>query len=360
MSECYRVDLAYAEGAAGPASVVLKVAAADPSSRQTGLAMGLYEREVRFYSEIAPGLNGPVAPCYHHAYDPETGIFDLLLGDAAPAVVGDEIRGATIEQATLALTQLGHVHGPLLGNPTLAGTDWITRESPLNQGLLAALYAGFVDRYREQVAPEHRDVCERLVASFDAYLAQEGESGRPQGLVHGDYRLDNMLFGEAGADRPLTVVDWQTVTWGAALTDVAYFLGCALPVQARRDQYDDLLQAYHAALGSGSPLSLDEVRDGVRRASFFGVVMAVVSPMLVERTERGDAMFMAMIERHCQHVLDTDALAILPEPDARNRCSPTPKTRGDTSRPTSRCGARAGTSTSPTPISRWADGYGSA
>ncbi len=328
MSECYRVDLAYGEGAAGPASVVLKVAAADPSSRQTGLAMGLYEREVRFYSDIAPGLNGPVAPCHHHAYDPETGIFDLLLGDAAPAVVGDEIRGATAEQATLALTQLGRVHGPLLGNPALAATDWITRESPLNQGLLAALYAGFVDRYRDQVSPEHRDVCERLVASFDAYLAQEAEPGRPQGLVHGDYRLDNMLFGKAGADRPLTVVDWQTVTWGAALTDVAYFLGCALPVQARRDQYDDLLRAYHAALGPDSSLSLDDVREGVRRASFFGVVMAVVSPMLVARTERGDAMFMAMIERHCQHVLDTDALAILPAPARQEPLQPNAEDEG--------------------------------
>jgi len=35
MSECYRVALTYADGDTGPASVVLKVAAADPSSRQT-------------------------------------------------------------------------------------------------------------------------------------------------------------------------------------------------------------------------------------------------------------------------------------------------------------------------------------
>ncbi|PRC62200.1 phosphotransferase, partial [Mycobacterium sp. ITM-2017-0098] len=73
-----RVALRYADGDSGPASVVLKVAAADPSSRQTGLAMGLYEREVRFYTDIAPALDGPVAPCFHAAYDPDTGAFDLL------------------------------------------------------------------------------------------------------------------------------------------------------------------------------------------------------------------------------------------------------------------------------------------
>ncbi|HEX9833354.1 MAG TPA: phosphotransferase, partial [Mycobacterium sp.] len=36
MSECYRVDLAHAAEGAGPRSVVLKVAATDPMSRQTG------------------------------------------------------------------------------------------------------------------------------------------------------------------------------------------------------------------------------------------------------------------------------------------------------------------------------------
>lgn len=314
MSECYRVGLTYAEGAEGPASVVLKVAAADPSSRQTGLAMGLYEREVRFYTDVAPGLAGPVAECHHAAYDPTTGAFDLLLGDAAPATVGDEIRGATTEQAMMALTQLGRVHGPRLADQTLADAEWLNTGTQVDQGLVAALYAGYIDRYRDQIADEHRVVCERMVSTFDAYMAGETGSGRPDGLIHGDFRLDNMLFGEPGADRPVTVVDWQTVTWGPAFTDVAYFLGCALPVEQRREQYDALLSAYHDALGAQAPVTIDDVRDGVRHQSFFGVLMSIVSPMLVARTERGDAMFMAMMERHAQHVIDTGALDILPDP----------------------------------------------
>ena len=322
MSECYRVTLTYADGEDGPESVVLKVAATDPSSRQTGLALGLYEREVRFYTDIAPNIDGLVAPCYRAGFDSDTGAFHLLLGDAGPATVGDEIRGATIEQAALALAELGRLHAPLLGDTAMAQAQWLNRESPMNQALMAQLYAGFIERYRDRIAPRHREVCERLVAGFDAYLAAEAASDRIHGLVHGDYRLDNMLFGEAGADRPLTVVDWQTVTWGAAMTDVAYFLGCALRITDRREHYDALLRAYHDALGSDAPISLDDVRDGVRRASFFGVTMAIVSPMLVARTDRGDQMFMAMLERHCEHVLDTDALAILPEPVAAEPLSP--------------------------------------
>ena len=316
MSECYRVRLGYADGAAGPESVVLKVAASDPVSRQTGLALGLYEREVRFYRDIAPRLGGPIAPCYHAAIDTSTGVFDLLLGDAGPAVVGDEIAGATIEQATLGVVELGRLHGPLLGDAALAEAPWLNRESPLNQAMIAPLYAGFVDRYGDQIAPAHRMVCERLVGAFDGYLAAEGERDAVQGLVHGDYRLDNMLFGIDGADRALTVVDWQTVSWGPALTDLAYFLGCALPAEDRRAHYDALLRAYHEALGPQAPITLADVAEGVRRQGFFGVMMAIVSSMLVERTERGDRMFMTMLQRHCDHVLDTDALATLPDAEA--------------------------------------------
>jgi hypothetical protein len=313
MSECYRIRLGYADGvSAGPQSVVLKVAATDPVSRQTGLALGLYEREVRFYGDIAARLGGPIAPCYHAAIDTATGAFDLLLGDAGPAVVGDEIAGATTEQARLAVAELGRLHGPLLGDTSLAEAPWLNRDAPLDQAMITQLYAGFIERYGDQIAAEHRVVCEHLVAAFDGYLAQEAGEGRIQGLVHGDYRLDNMLFGTAEADRALTVVDWQTVSWGPALTDLSYFLGCALSTRDRRAEYDALLRAYHEALGPAAPITVDDVAEGVRRQSFFGVMMAIVSSMLVERTERGDRMFMTMLERHCDHVLDTDALATLP------------------------------------------------
>ncbi|OBJ49336.1 phosphotransferase [Mycobacterium sp. 1423905.2] len=313
MSECYRVALTYSDGS-GPESVVLKVAASDPMSRQTGLTLGLYEREVRFYHDIAPRLGGAIAPCYHAAVDLTTGVFDLLLGDAAPAVVGDEIAGATGEQAHLAVVELARLHGPLLADAAAAAAEWLNRDSPLSQAIVTTLYAGFIDRYGNRIAPRHRTVCDQLIAAFDGYLAQEAAPDRVRGLVHGDYRLDNLLFGTPEADRSLTVVDWQTVSWGPACTDLAYFLGCALPPQDRRTHYDELLQAYHAALGSPAPITLDDVRESVRRQSFFGVMMAIVSSMLVERTERGDQMFMTMLERHCDHVLDTDALATLPTP----------------------------------------------
>lgn len=328
MSECYRIGLTYAGGDDGPKSVVLKVAATDPMSRQTGLALGLYEREVRFYSDVAPGLGGPIAGCYHASYDPETGVFALLLDDAAPAAVGDEIRGATLAEARLALQELGRLHGPLMGRDTFSDAAWLHRDAPVNQALIAGLFAAFEGRYGDAITPDQRAVCERLVNGFDAHLAAEGAPDRIMGLVHGDYRLDNMLFGRPGSLRDLTVVDWQTVTWGPAMTDVAYFLGCALTTEDRRAHYDELLRAYHEGLGPNPPVSYEDVREGVRRQSFFGVMMAVISSMLVERTDRGDEMFLTMLERHSSHVLDTGALDILPEAGHTPALVPDPADEG--------------------------------
>jgi hypothetical protein len=39
--------------------------------------------------------------------------------------------------------------------------------------------------------------------------------------------------------------------------------------------------------------------------------MAVIASMLVERTPRGDLMFMAMAARHARHALDLDAAAVI-------------------------------------------------
>ncbi len=39
--------------------------------------------------------------------------------------------------------------------------------------------------------------------------------------------------------------------------------------------------------------------------------MTIIASMVVERTERGDRMFLTMLERNCTQVLDTDALAVL-------------------------------------------------
>jgi Phosphotransferase enzyme family len=254
MSQTYRVSLSYEDAErAGPGTVVLKVAAADATSRATGVGMGIYEREVRFYQELAPRIGGPIATCHLAVHDPSEGWFTLLLEDVGPAEQGDQIAGCSVDRALLAMHELARLHAPVLGDPALAVTPWLNQPSPVNQALVSQLLPAFLERYGEWIAPEHRALCERFAASLDGWLA---ERRPPLGLVHGDFRLDNLLFGEEGSPKALTVVDWQTVSWGAAMADAAYFLGGGLTVEDRRAHEEELLRGYLdelAALGVEPP-----------------------------------------------------------------------------------------------------------
>src|SRR4051812_45424140 len=164
MSLSYRVTLDGAD------SVVVKLAATDQTSRATGLGLGIYEREVRFYRELAPALrSGALANCHAAAIDSTGEWFTLVLDDVAPALQGDQIAGCSVVQARLALRALAEIQAPLLADPKLADTGWLERESPLDQALMGQLLPAFLERYDGRIAPEHAEVCERLVASLDGF-----------------------------------------------------------------------------------------------------------------------------------------------------------------------------------------------
>jgi hypothetical protein len=314
MSRNHRVRIDYADqDERGPSSVVLKTASPDESSRSAGVGLGVYEREVRFYQELAPRLGGPVPECHLAVFQPEEGWFTLVLEDAAPAVQGDQITGCTVQEARLAVHELARLHAPLLGDPELAAIPWLNQENPLSQAIMTGLLDAFLDRYDERITPEHQEVCRRFVAGLDAWVADRQP---PLGLVHGDYRLDNMLFGQPGAPRRFVVVDWQTVSCGAAMTDVSYFLGASLAVEDRRAHEQTLVREYFDQLGTHGVegLSWEECWLGYRRQCFLGLLMSIGPAVIVERTERGDEMFMTAVARFAQQALDLDALELLPPP----------------------------------------------
>ena len=311
MSESYRVRLDWGHGGSGPGSVVIKIAAADETSRSTGVGLGIYEREIRFYQEVAPRVDGAVASCHLAAYDSTQGWFTLVLEDAAPAVQGDQIAGGTLEQARLAMRELARLQAPVWNDSSLATADWLNQPQVVNEAIVTPLLGEFIKRYHERLAPEHRGVAERFVTKLDGWL---GDRRPPFSIAHGDYRLDNMLFGRPGSGEPLTVVDWQTVSWGPPLLDASYFLGAGLTVEDRRAYEQQLVREYYdnlVALGA-TGLSWEACWDEYRRRAFHGVLMSIIAPILVVRTERGDEMFMTSMARHAQQVLDLGAEELLP------------------------------------------------
>ena len=66
----------------------------------------------------------------------------------------------------------------------------------------------------------------------------------PWSLLHGDFRLDNLLYRPDGS---MVVLDYQLLGYGRPGWDVAYFITTALSPDHRR-QEEHLLRHYHDAL----------------------------------------------------------------------------------------------------------------
>jgi hypothetical protein len=71
----------------------------------------------------------------------------------------------------------------------------------------------------------------------------------------------------------------------------------------------ELLERYREALASrGVERAMETVRAEYRIGSLHGVVIAMTATTMADQTERGDALFTLMLNRHGRHALDLDAL----------------------------------------------------
>ncbi len=308
-----RISMPEAEGEL-PRSVVLKLPATDETSLTTAAMLRHYERETRFYTELASTVDIRIPACFHGEWTAATNDFVLVLEDMAPARQGDQVAGCGVEQAMVAVRELAKLHGPRWDDPTLFDVDWIDRDKgdESANGLAVMwqmFFPGFAGTYRSHLSSDEFELAER----FGGVIAQwrGGRSG-PKAITHGDYRLDNMLFAAAEGGPPVTVVDWQTPAPGDPIADLSYFIGAGLLPADRRAHERDLVAAYLEALGAYG-VTLDEswVWEQYRREAFAGLTVAAMASQIVTLNERSEAMFGAMAQRHLRQALDLDSFSLI-------------------------------------------------
>jgi hypothetical protein len=276
------------------------------------MSLGLYEKEVGFYRHLAGRVGMRTPHCHYAAIDPDSGRFALVLEDLTPAAAVDQITGLTPPQVALALDELAALQAPLWGDPAIEEMEWLGKGRPpreVSLALLPVLYDQFVDRYRDEAPPAVIDTVTRLRDAIGMTL----DPPRPYTVVHSDFRADNLVFEGSAGRVPIATVDWQTVSYGVGATDLAFVIGTSLGRDERRRHEEELVRRYHEALRARGVRDYDAGRcwDDYRRWACYGVMFLVPSTVLVERTERGDAMFLTAIERAHEQMADLGTLALL-------------------------------------------------
>ncbi|HKY16570.1 MAG TPA: phosphotransferase [Microthrixaceae bacterium] len=309
MGATYRLHLTY-EGDAGPSTLVAKLGAGDAATR-TMVAPG-YRAEVGFYTEIAPGLEVRTPRCWYGAIVPDGANFTLLLDDVRDALPGVQADGCSVAQARAAIANLVELHVPRWGDPALHDFEFLMQPDQAMADLMGQATVSateeFVGRYAAQLGEECVATLREVAPHVAAWQVTRLD---PFTVIHGDYRLDNLLFSPAEA----IAVDWQTAAVGPPLRDVAYFLGTCVDPEQRRATEKDLVAEYHEAIVARgvSDYDLDRCWDDYRLGHLQAPMITTLGCIYAtgERSDRSDAMFLAMARRSSEAIRDLRSLELL-------------------------------------------------
>ncbi len=309
----YRLRARYATDPGGlPDTFVIKLPAQDDIVRGR-VAVG-YRSECAFYTGVADRVRIPTPQSFYCEITEDAVDYALVLADEAPAVQGDQLAGCGEREARLAVTALAGLHGPswcdpvwldfpgiAFARPDEAGANGLGDVAKMSLDItLAKLGDRMEPEDRETLAATMGLVTPWLLAEYDRYA-----------LLHGDYRLDNMLFDPVRSR--VSVVDWQTLGVGLPARDLAYFTATSLDSHLRSAIENDLVDEYHRALLTHGVRGYD--RETCWRDYRLGVPQALLISALgfafAAATDRGDDMVLTMLTRGCQAVRDLGTLDLI-------------------------------------------------
>jgi hypothetical protein len=294
-----------------PRTLVAKTAAGARAQRER-VGPG-YRSEVGFYTDFRDRVKIRTPRCWHADISDDNCSFVLLLDDLAPARPGVQADGCSAEQAADAVRNLAGLHAPVWNDATLlTHADWLTSMTGARTEFLGTITQSaadvFVDRYADELGDDAATLrrAAALVAAWGAI-----DTGALT-LVHGDYRLDNLMFPDTGDG--VYALDWQTLTVAPPGRDLGYFLATSLLVDDRREHQDALVAEYRGALRS---LGVELTQGDCEREVRLGAVQAPMITMIgaayatAARSTSADAMFVAMATRAAAALRDLDSLTLV-------------------------------------------------
>ena len=136
----------------------------------------------------------------------------------------------------------------------------------------------------------------------------------PITLCHGDFRMENLLYGIQPEHHAVALIDWQGPLKGRGMFDVALFLGQSTKVEVRQSDEKHILERYLDGLVKRgvSGLSFDDLWKDYQSCMLYDwVYTAVVAGTLDSSDERSFAWMSQMIARQVAASDDLDVFGLL-------------------------------------------------
>jgi hypothetical protein len=290
-----------------PKSLVLKHPLAAPDA----FLVSRYEREVNFYRRLAGETPVRTPRCYFARFDPSTGRFALLLEDLAELKPGDELKSCSQPEAEAAMRTIARHHPAFWGRDGLEAAlvaqpmPW----RPPSPAMWERLETDFVGRW-PKIMPEVVAATRERLTGLQAFMA-EG----PHTLLHGDFRLDNLMFDAAAnaASPEVVLLDWQMTRSGRAPADLAWMLGLAVTTENRRRWQDGLLHLYNDELSRNGVTghSFEDCLRDFRLSLLTTLASAALGWTVTPKQGKAIEKFTQFVLRISNTIVDNDALSAL-------------------------------------------------
>ena len=330
ISQTVRVTPTY-EGANGdaPASFVAKVPTfVDVPEYLTPWTGMIIKTEIDWYREASAECPARIAACYGGVHENRTS-YALLLEDMGDLGILSQTDSCPQERALQVVRTLARIHAHWWESERLREWTWLPsteRQSEVNTPLVQGGWDAFARRIAPRVDPAFVPVGERLVRDWRTLYERGAASGAT--LIHGDFRIENFLFGKPGSENELAILDWQIAGYGSGPRDLAYFIAQGFEPEQRRAVGDDLLPLYHAALlehgvtGYSFEQCRDDYRLGLLASMFIPLIgvqgvdtMTPPGPEATEEDRRAydelltaaEGLILLMAERNITAIMDANA-----------------------------------------------------
>ena len=295
-----------------PRTLVAKLHAPDEPLRAKTRPFTPDKCEILFYQQLARETHLRTPHCYYSTMNVADGKYVRVLEDLAPAKVGDQIRGSTAEEAALALRAIAGFHAHWWQSEKLEGFDWLVG-SPTDSDTIARWvldqYQSAFPIFVNKIGTLLTDAAKTFGEQLPEKLTNKPQFEKPpETLVHGDFRLENVFFGASLGKPGFAVIDWQDISRGEGVSDVAWFIGGCLQVTSNRQlEEQQLLKIYHETLkangvnGYTSEACWEDYRLAMSRY-FVQAVLMVAS--LNPENDRENKLAQAVAERFIAAITD--------------------------------------------------------
>jgi Phosphotransferase enzyme family len=311
-----RLDVTVEGGdGSAPASLIAKMACTEPANLEVAQMLGLYEREINMFEHVLDDTPIRTPVCYA-AVRGDDGRFLLLLEDmSVDYEVGDQIVGATLDQAERIVESLAAMHARWWQRPELDAMDWLPiPNAPQYVAVVPNIYRAGLPvletEWADRVPPTAIDVARAVDPLFEELLHRT--AGGPATLIHSDTRLDNVFFERSGDG--IAMIDFQLALQGRAVADIAYLVGTSMPHELGREHWERLLRHWLSTIGElgVSDYGFDDAVRHYREAAMYYLsgAMSLIGTFDAGN-ERGAAMAEAYSTRILNHVVDIDARSAL-------------------------------------------------